>query len=150
MGCGCGCPLTWMGEVLAARVPYFGDTHVGHVLSSAFTTSHLHHRADIQLVIAIQDAIPAHVLRHNGLAAAPTCDSSLVSRRSRKSFSTSKPTIGVYAIKILLLLSATLQASPMNSAGDGYPFLALPAMGRTATENDQTHMVSGSHGSRNT
>ena len=38
MGCGCGCPLTWMRGVLVARVPYFGGSHVGHVLSPAFTT----------------------------------------------------------------------------------------------------------------
>lgn len=66
--------------------------------------SHLHHRDIIHFGIAIQDAVPAHVLRHNGMIATPTCDFSLMSRRSCKSFSASEPRTGVHAYNPLVLL----------------------------------------------
>jgi hypothetical protein len=59
-----------------------------------------------------------------------------MSRRSRKSVSASELTIDVHAINLFILLGATLQACPLNSAGDGYPLPALLAMGRSATEKD--------------
>lgn len=143
MRSGCGCPLTWMRQVLVARVPYFGGSHVGHVLSPALTTFHLLHQAVIRLGIIVYDATSFRNLQRDGVVVAQTCGSPLMSQRSRTRSSASKQALNLCAGNLLGLTSLEVQRCPTNSAGHDCPLLTLPAMARVVTQMNHTPLTSG-------
>ena len=143
MRTGRGCPLTWMRQVLVARVPYFGGSHVGRVLSPALTTFHPLHQAVIRLGISIYDATSFRNLQHDGVVVTQTCGSPLMSQRSRTRCSASKQALNLYAGNLLGLTSLEVQRCPTNSAGHDYPLLTLPAMTRVVTQMSHIPLTSG-------
>jgi len=143
MRSGCGCPLTWMRQVLVARVPYFGGSHVGRVLSPVLTTFHPLHQAVIRLGIIVYDAISFRNLQHDGVVVTQTCDSPLMSQRSRIRSSASKQALNLHAGSLIGLTSPEVQRCPTDSAGHDYPLLTLPAMTSVVTQMNHIPLTSG-------